>query len=97
MRVRFVVQDFEVFELVVENAFGTTLDCQPGQRQWLALQLFVGLLEVVAVKVAIAARPDEIADTEVRMLSEHMGQKRVGSNIERHAEENIAAALIQLA
>ena len=34
---------------------------------------------------------------EVALLREHAGQQRVGGDVERHAEEHIGAALVELA
>ena len=57
----------------------------------------VRLLEVIQVQVAVAAGPDEIADREVRLLREDVGQQRIGGDVERHAEEDVGAALVDLA
>src|SRR6185312_7200692 len=50
----------------------------------------------IAVQVAVAARPDELAGLEIALLREHVGEQRVAGDIERHAEEDIGAALIEL-
>lgn len=47
--------------------------------------------------MAVATRPHEIAHFEIAYLRHHVGQQGVGRNVERDAEENIGAALIQLA
>ena len=41
--------------------------------------------------------PDELTGREVALLRDHVGQQRIGRNVERHAEEQIGAALVQQA
>jgi hypothetical protein len=67
------------------------------QRERLAGELLVDLLEVVQVEVAVAAGPDEVADVEVALLREHVREQRVAGDVERHAQEQVGAALIELA
>ena len=55
------------------------------------------LLHVVQIQVAIATGPDEIAHVQIALLRHHVRQQRVGSDIERHSQEDIGAALIELA
>jgi hypothetical protein len=55
------------------------------------------LLEMIAVQMAIAARPHEVADVEVALLRDEMREERVGGDVERHAQKDVAASLIQLA
>jgi ribosomal protein S13 len=52
---------------------------------------------VIDVKVRVAARPDELADAEVALLRDHVREQRIGGDVERHAEEHVGAALVQLA
>jgi len=47
--------------------------------------------------VAVAPCPHEVADLQARLLRQHVGQQRVGSDIEGHAQEDVGAALVQLA
>jgi hypothetical protein len=97
VRVRFVIEYFEVFETVVEDTVGTTPDRQSRQWERRARQLQVSLVEVVEIEMAVAAGPDEISDSETGLLCGHVGEERVRRDIERHTDENIGAALIQLA
>ena len=55
------------------------------------------LLDVVVVDVAVAAGPHEVADLEAGHLGDHVGQQRVGRDVERHAEEQVGRALVELA
>ena len=52
---------------------------------------------MVAVDVAVAAGPDEIADVEVALLGQHVRQQRIARDVERDAEEDVGAALVELA
>ena len=91
-----VVQHLEVFKLVVEDGVGFALDVQCWVGEWFAAELQRHLLVVVAVNVAVPARPDEVAHIQVALLRHHMGEQGVASNVERHAQENIGTALVQL-
>jgi hypothetical protein len=52
---------------------------------------------VVAVDVAVAAGPDEVAHVQVALLRHHVGQQRVAGDVEGHAQEDVGAALVELA
>ena len=51
---------------------------------------------MIEIEVAVAARPDELAGLQVALLREHVCEQRVARDVERHAEEDIGAALIEL-
>ena len=51
---------------------------------------------VIAVDVAVTAGPDEVADFQVALLRHHVGQKRIAGDVERHAQEDVCASLVQL-
>ena len=59
--------------------------------------MYLDLLEVVEVEMTVAAGPDEVAGFEAGLLCDQMRKQRVRGDIERHAEEDIGAALIKLA
>ena len=58
--------------------------------------MFIGLLEVIHVKVAVAARPDELSHVQVALLGEHVRQQCIAGDIEGNAEKEVSAALVQL-
>src|SRR5690606_37973094 len=95
--VRVVALEAEVVVAVVEDRLGTTPDHEPGQGPGVAGQLLAGLVEVIEVQVAITSRPDEVACFQARLLRDHFGEQGVGSDVERHAEEDVGAALVELA
>ncbi len=92
-----VVQHLEVFKLVVEDGVGFALDVQRGVGKRFAAELERHLFVVVAVDVAVAARPDEVAHIEVALLGHHVGEQSVAGDVERHAQEDVSTALVQLA
>ena len=92
-----VVLEEEVLVLVVEDALRLPSELQRRVRVRLARQLLAHLLVVVVVNVAIATRPDEVARFQPRLLRDHQRQERVARDVERNAEEQIGAALVELA
>ena len=70
-----VVQHLEVFKLVVENGIRFALDVQSRISKRFAAELQGHLFAVVAVDVAVATRPDEVAHIQVALLG-HMWVSR---------------------
>ena len=62
-----------------------------------AAQLLGDLLDVVVVDMAVTAGPDELPHVESGLRRHHVGEQRIAGDVERHAEEQVGAALIQLA
>ena len=52
---------------------------------------------MIVVDVAVAPGPDEIANIQVALLREHVGQQGVTGDVEGHAQKDIGAALVELA
>ena len=71
--------------------------CQRWQWQRLTLQLLVRLFEVIAVQVAVAARPNEITNRKIRLLRDHVRKHRVRSDIKRYAQEEVTTAVAKKA
>ena len=94
---RFVVFEQEVLGLIVEQPLPAILDHQLRQRPRRTRQLQPRLLEVVGVKVAIAAGPDERPWLKPAFARQHVRQQRIGSDVERHPKEQVGAALVELA
>src|ERR1700722_1971708 len=95
-RVRVVVHDGNVVVGVAEDRITW---CQDEFRVWprLAGQLLGDLLDVVVVDVAVAAGPDELPDSQTSLRSHHVREQRVACDVERHTEEKVGAALVELA
>ena len=94
---RVVAFEREILVLEVEQVLHRGIDAHRSQFARLARELFARLVEVIKVKVGIAEGVDEIAELESADLRDHHRQQRIRSDVERHAEENIGAALIKLA
>ena len=96
MRVVFVANHFDV--IVGESIDVRDVWIEPELRQghWFTGDLEVGLLKVVTVKMRITECVNEGTRLEAADLSHHLGEQRIGGNIERDAKENICAALIEL-
>ncbi len=94
---RVVALDRDVVVGEREQVADIGIQAQRRQRPRRARQLLARLLEVVRIQVRIAQRVHEIADAQAGGLRHHVGQQRVAGDVERHAEEDVAAALVQLA
>ncbi len=68
MGVRVVAADLEILVDVAVDRVRAALDPQPGERARVAGELEAGLVEVVRVKVAVAAGPDEGAGLEAALI-----------------------------
>src|SRR5688500_6594447 len=96
VRVRVVRFEGEILRLVAVDRLASILEDQRRQRPRIARQLQPRLLVVVRVQMAIAAGPHEHAGLEPALSGEHVGQQSVAGDVERHAEENVGAALVEL-
>lgn len=93
---RLIIDDLEIFVLVVKDRGWFAFENKLRQRVWRTAELQFHLLKMVRVNVAIAACPDEFADIQFALLRDHVGEQGIGRNIERHAEKAVGAALIKL-
>lgn len=82
---RFVANQFEVLEAEGEQVLHVRIELHGRQRQRLAGQLQVGLLQVIGVQMTVAAAPDELARLQVADLRHHQRQQRIACDVERHA------------
>src|SRR5262245_31116393 len=92
-----VARNFEILKAVIEDGFRLAFDHKLWRRKRLAAQLQLHLFKVVQVDVTISARPDELADIQVALLSDHVGQQRIRNDIERNAEKDVRRSLVKLA
>ena len=97
VRVGVVAFEGEVFVLEVEDALPFGVDAHGGQRPRLTRELQTHLLQVVLVDMRVAEGVDEVARLQAADLRHHHGQQSVAGDIERHAEEDVGAALVELA
>src|ERR1700704_4282256 len=80
-RVRIVVLHDDVVVGVVEDRIPT------GQKEFRVSPRFAGeleahLLDVVVVDMAVAARPDELADRKTGLGGHHVGEQGVAGDVE---------------
>src|SRR5262249_42715492 len=96
-RMVLVADDLEVLVVVVEERRRPPAQDEARIRERVALELRLDLLAMIVVDVAVAAGPDEVAHVEVALLGEHVREERVARDVERNAEEDVGAALVELA
>src|SRR5215210_212225 len=88
-RLRIVTLNHDVVVSEVEQRAHGRIEPQLGKRPQRAGELQAGLLQVVGVEVGVAERVDEIAGLEPRRLRHHVGEQRVGGDVEGNAEEHV--------
>src|ERR1700682_1033679 len=96
-RMRIVGLERDVGVAEGEEILDRGIEFQRGQAPWLPRELQPRLFEMREIKMRVAERVHEFAGHETRDLRDHLGQERVGGDVERHAEEHVARALIELA
>ncbi len=70
---------------------------QARQRRGGAAQLLSGLIDMIFIEMGIPQNMDKLPRLEAGHMGYHVGQQRIRGDIERHAQKNIGAALIELA
>src|ERR1700692_2703404 len=97
MRVRVVALDGKILEAEREQIGHGPINAQDRQSPRQPGELEARLIEVIEIEVSVAQRVDELAGYETRDLRHRMGQQRIGRDVERHPEENVGGALVELA
>src|SRR4051794_12868111 len=94
---RFIRFKREILKLEVEQFAhgGIEPHLRKGARR--ARQLLTRLIEMVQVEMRVAKREHELTWLEPGHLRHHEREERIRSDVERHAEEKIGAALVHLA
>ena len=90
MRLRDIVNQLEIIEYETENIFLLGIDFNAGQIARAALKLRARLVNMIEIEMRVAQRMHEITGFQIAHLRQHLRQQRIGSNIERHAKENIS-------
>ena len=91
-----VVPEREIVVREVEDGGDVGIELHRGERIGFARDLLSRLVEVVEIKVRVAERVDEIAGQEAAGPRDHQGEKRIRCDIERDAEEDVGASLVEL-
>ena len=97
VRVGIVILQREVLVLEVEDALDLGVDAHLRQRARVTGKLQLGLFHVVGVDVRVAEGVHEVLGLQPANLRHHHRQQGVGGDVEGHAEENVRAALVELA
>lgn len=95
--VGFVIFEREILEFEAENVFYIRVDAHLREGEGFTGKLLLGLFQMVGIEVGVAQSMHEIAKAEAADLRDHHGQKRVGGDVERHAEKDVGGALVKLA
>src|SRR5688572_13441 len=96
-RMRVVADQLEVLELEVVDVLHRRVQLHLRQRPGLAGQLQLRLLQMIAVEMQVTKSVNEGARLQATHLRDHQREQRVGRDVERHTQEQIRAALVQLA
>ena len=97
MRMKTIILEFEIVIAETEYIVDIGIEDHFRQRIGHAMQLFVGLLEMVRIEVGVAKCMHKFSCLEPGYLCDHLGQQRIGRDVKRHAQKDVGAALIQLA
>ena len=89
-----IVDYFKVFVRIVEQ--GRRFAQYFKLRQWKrrAGELQIGLLQMIQIQMAISPGPYEVPGLKIALLRNHVGEQRIGGDIERHAQQGIGTALL---
>ena len=96
VRVWVVIFELEVFKLEREEIFHLRIDAHLGKCTRGAGELQLRLFQMIEIKMGVASGVDEFSGLEVAHLCHHHGEKCIGRNVERNAQEGVRAALIEL-
>jgi len=96
MGVGLVIAHGEIVKGKSEQVFHRRVQRHGGQRARVPGQLGICLLQMIGIQVRITQGMHEITRLQTTDLRHHQRQQRIGSDVERHAQKDIAAALVQL-
>jgi len=94
---RVVAFEGEVFVCKFKDVFDFGVDFHGWQGSRVASELFFRLVEVVGVEMGVAEGVDEFSWLQAGDLGHHQGEQRIAGDIEGDAEEDVTAALVELA
>ena len=91
-----VVLQLKIFKLEVKNVLYLRIDPHVGQGPGVAGQLEVSLLQVVGIQMGITEGKDKVPILQLANLGHHHSEQGIGSDIKRHSQKYIGAALVHL-
>src|SRR5512138_1257529 len=94
-RVRVVALEREILVAEAKDVRHVRVELHRRQGPRRAGKLLARLVEVVEVEMRIAQRVNEVAGCKASRLRHHHRQQRVARDVERHAEEDVGAALVE--
>ena len=94
---RIVSDKLKIFVLEIKDVLHFRIDLHHRKGARLTRKLELHLLEMICIDVRVTCSVNEFSWLKTTYLSDHHCKKRIGSDIERHSEEHICAALIELA
>ena len=92
----FVPYDLDVLISKVVNIGDLRVQLKFWKREGFPCDLEPGLIQMVVVKMGIAQCVDKRSGFEVAYLRHHVGEQCIRCNIERDAEKDISASLVEL-
>ena len=96
MRMGIVADELEVLVLEVEERLDVGVEFHLGQGAWLSGELELRLFNMVQVEMGVTRGVDEVTGFIACHLRHHLQQQGIGGNIERHTEEGVGRALVEL-
>ena len=96
MRVMFVAHHLNVVVGEPIDLLDVWIQFEGGEWQGRSSDLEAGLVEVVVVEVGITQRVNEYSRLQAAYLGHHLRQQRVGCDVERDAEKDVGASLVEL-
>ena len=96
MRVGIIVRKGEIAVIETENIFPVGVKQHLRQTLWGTCELQLYLLYMVKIDVRIAERMNKLAALQSCSLCHHLEQQGIRCDVERHSEEDIGTALVQL-
>src|SRR5690625_2100286 len=97
VRMSLVVAQVKILMAEVEQVADRRIEMHGRQSKGRACKLQIGLFEVIQVKVRITKGMHEDPQFQVADLGNHHGQQGIGGYVEGHAQEDVGAALVELA
>lgn len=91
-----VTRDFNVLIGEPVDVKDVGVQIEFGEVERCPTDLQFGLFQVVEVKMGVSKGVDKHPRFESANLRHHVGEKGVGCDVERHAEEHVCTSLIQL-
>ena len=94
---RVVTLEREVLEAEIFQLGHRRIEEHPREWTRFARELFAGLIQMIHIEVEVTEGMDKFLRLQTAHLCDHQGKQGVGGNVERDTEEEICAALVELA